>query len=492
MYTFIDNPRAIQKGQFNIQLTRSAVGKEKPALLSEEAVPKPVNVYYPDSVLESFRQVIKNSGLAGQKFYNPYTEEVEQFPEHFSEFTARHLQLLARNESSNVSGMMEVDLYGKLLTDDQIARIRCLVKGTVIVGQVTATHMNGYGRKAEPLKKTEDVILIDQAGLQWQGDLRNSGGMFFYPDATEKGKIPQDYAQWQNDMYAHMYGASRPLKATKGSELVVQWAPSLDSDVTIRGTLDLDGVRLGIMSEFQQALSGLVDYSRTLPPDANPINFKYLKAGMGFFCEGLHDPELNISFTGLQNDGLAQLELARLNGVLSALKSYPTDTDFGTVRRLSLPFSGQLPWSASPDLIGRYQQFFDNIQKECKRLNLEWGGAKNEDALMPTPGYTNALTNCADPHAQIGNEGKYSSVDAAISSNIPHIHLLNAAYNPFIQGRSLTSVSRPAEEMVASSSYRSMGQSSTSDHRQHFFAHQPPKPESGSTEEKKDKSSGPQ
>ena len=78
---------------------------------------------------------------------------------------------------------MECRLYGGLLTEDQIARIRCLVKGSTVVGKVTATHVYGYGpRKAQELSKPEDVIVIDQAGLQWQGDLRNTGGMFFYPE----------------------------------------------------------------------------------------------------------------------------------------------------------------------------------------------------------------------------------------------------------------------------------------------------------------------
>lgn len=61
--------------------------------------------------------------------------------------------------------------------------------------------------------------------------------------------------------------------------------PSLDSDLRVRGVLDLDGVRWGVMHEFHQALAGLVNYSQTLPEDSNPINFKFLKAGMGFLVQ---------------------------------------------------------------------------------------------------------------------------------------------------------------------------------------------------------------
>lgn len=42
---------------------------------------------------------------------------------------------------------MDCDLYGGLLTEDQIARIRCLVKGSAVIGKVTATKAYGFGRK---------------------------------------------------------------------------------------------------------------------------------------------------------------------------------------------------------------------------------------------------------------------------------------------------------------------------------------------------------
>ncbi|ARB92875.1 hypothetical protein [Legionella longbeachae] len=435
MPNFTETPNPAKPGVFNIQLTRSAVGKPKPDVTDKEY---PVVAYYPESVLEGFQAIIKESSLCGQEFYNPFTEEMERFPEHPTEFTVRHLQFLARNESSNVSGIMDCSLYGGLLTEDQIARIRCLVKGSAVVGKVTATKAYGFGRKVEELPKPEDVIVIDQIGLQWQGDLRNTGGMFFYPQDSEIEKLPKNYAAWQNDMFFQMYGVERRDQPSKENSLELQWGPSLDSDLRVRGVLDLDGVRWGIMHEFHQALAGLVNYSHTLSEDSNPINFKFLKAGMGFFSAGLYDLDFNYPLTALQNDGLAQVELARLKGILSALESYPSDTNFGKVRRLNLPFSAQVPDNASPEVANQYGIILKAIKNECRRLNLEWGTDRVEDALAPVPGYINAVTNCADPHALIGNEGKYSSVDAAISSNIPNIHLLNSAYNVHIHGYPLT------------------------------------------------------
>jgi hypothetical protein len=436
MPKFKDSGVKPQKGQFTLELTRSALGKDKPSILSPSQQPLPVNVYYPDSVLHGFQEIVAETELCGLAFYNPFTEEFEQFPNKPSDFTARHLQLLARNESSNVSGIMDTRLYGDLLTDDQIARIRCLVKGTVVIGKVTATHAFGYGpKKAQALDNPEDVIVLDQAGLQWQGDLRNTGGMFFYPLPTEAAKLPREYVAWQNDMSKQMYGIVRPDKPSEKT-LDLQWAPDLDSDVTIKGVLDLTAVSVGVMNEFQQAILGLADYSKTLPADAKPINFKFLKAGMGFFSEGLHDLEINYSFTGLQNEGLAKLELARLHGISLALQRLSI-ADLGTIKRLSLPFSDQIPYAAAK-FRKEYADALGSIQDECTRLKLEWGGASVEDALLPVDGYLNAITNCADPHALIGNEGRYSSVDAAIASNIPDIQILNAAYNSNINCCSLT------------------------------------------------------
>ncbi|KTD11941.1 hypothetical protein Lgra_1399 [Legionella gratiana] len=435
MPNFKETPNPVKPSVFNIQLTRSAVGKPKPDVTDKK---NPVDVYYPNSVLESFQEIIKESGLCGQEFYNPFTEQMEQFPEHPAEFTARHLQLLARNESSNVSGIMDCSLYGDLLSEDQIARIRCLVKGTVVIGKVTATKVYGFGRKVEELSEPEDVIVIDQVGLQWQGDLRNTGGMFFYPDDSETEKLPKGYATWQKELFFQMYGAERQEKPSKENALELQWAPSLDSDLRIRGALDLEGVQLGIKHEFHQALAGLVNYSQILSEDSNPINFKFLKAGMGFFSAGLYDLDFNYPLTALQNDGLAKVELARLKGILAALESYPSDTNFGKVKRLNLPFSALVPDNASPEVGKQYALILRAIKNECTRLNLEWGTDRIEDALAPVPGYINAVTNCADPHALIGNEGKYSSVDAAISSNIPNIHLLNSAYNAYVRCYSFT------------------------------------------------------
>jgi hypothetical protein len=61
-------------------------------------------------------------------------------------------------------------------------------------------------------------------------------------------------------------------------------------------------------------------------------------------------------------------------------------------------------------------------------MGLQWGGAGSTDALEDVPGFVTAVTNTSDPHAMIGNESRYGSVDAMIAMNAGINHF-NAAVN---------------------------------------------------------------
>ena len=248
------------------------------------------------------------------------------------------------------------------------------------------------------LPTPQKTIVIDQSGFQWQGDLRNTGGLFFYPTASAS---QAEYTQWQNDMHLAMYGVPRPSSQTK--VLDVQWNG-------VHGRLDLEGVTYGIQKEFLQALDAAVAQGQNLLPTER-INFKFLKAGMGFFASGLH----------FQGTNQQRLEEARLQGILYALRSIrempPLEraAAIGLVGRIELPFSGTT-------------NIISDIQAAVVALGLEWGGTPTEDAYTPRPGWVNATTNCGDPHAMIGNEGGHQSVDAAMASNA-YLDHLNAGFN---------------------------------------------------------------
>lgn len=367
----------------------------------------------PMPILEAFRALLKDSKILGTSYENPYTGQIEHFPKEAKDLTPRHLQILARNEYLNTSGNMAVDLYDDLLTEDQIASIRCLVKATTLAGVVYAQAYGGYGGiKYQPLAEPLKTIIIDQSGFQWQWDFRNTGGLFFYPDDPKAAALPPGYAQWQQAMYSNMFlMKERPTVCSKNS-LPVSWR---GVSGLVSGSIDLDQLAQAFGLEFKQALEAAVAQGDAeLGPDEK-INFKFLRAGLGCFAEGI----LPATDTG----EAAALARARLEGIRDALynlKLLPADMRYlGKVKGLELPFSG---------LIGA-ETIIQDIAKLAQELGLEWGGTPNQDALMPREGYVNATTNCGDPHAQIGNEGEYLSVDATIASNAPGVYNLRVGYN---------------------------------------------------------------
>ena len=372
-----------------------------------------VNLNCPAHILEEFRRTIEGTKIIGASFYNPYTKKVETFPADVSGFTARHLQILARNESYNTNGAMKNYLYLGSLTDDQIARIRCLVTATTVSGVIESSAYGGYGG-TKRIKHDQKPIIIDQAGLQWQGDFRNTGGMFFYPDNVNDDRLPAKYEAWQRDMYQVMYQHARPSSPSQKPEncMTVTWGG-------VKGQIALDQVANAIEVEFRRALDSAVYQGVEIGPQEK-INFKYLKAGMGFFSSGLKDCDKN------------KLEMARLKGIEQALKEIeklPKDEQTAVLGKIGRI---ELPWSPIPK-----PPPASEIENLVKKLNLKWGGTPQEDALTPCPSFVNATTNCADMHAMIGNEGGHQSVDASIWTNTNGA-ALNPAANANMQSHVLS------------------------------------------------------
>lgn len=367
-------------------------------------------VHCSDNVMTAFRNTLQGSQILGAEFVNPYTGKTESIPDDVNDLDARHLQILARNEHVNVDGIMNTRLYNNLLTDDQIARIRCLVKATHVTGIVYATHTGGYRHKRYKFDEPVQNILIDQAGLQWQGDYRNTGGMHFFPDNPQHDLLPDNYQTWQKDMYEAMYDMKRP-DAPSSNSLDVSW-------YGVTGKLDLNAVSMALAIEFRQALESAVFQGQVDLNDTARINFRFCRAGMGFFV------------SGLQCD-LSTLRVARLHGIKMALSQIAELPDeerseaLGKIGRIVLPHSNEAPHS---------DDVLNEIGHIVNELGLVWGGAPEEDNFKPEEGYVNATTNCADPHAMPGNEGGPSSVDACVSYNA-NINNHNATFNHNMQVR---------------------------------------------------------
>ena len=155
-----------------------------------------------------------------------------------------------------------------------------------------------------PLETPEKALIIDQSGLQWQGDFRNTGGMFFYPNNENDPRLPAHYSAWQQDMYQAMYDSARPAISSK-NQLFINWKG-------VRGGIDLDQVKNAIAVEFLQALDSAAYQGDQELSASEKINFKFLKAGMGFFADGIVKEGTRAS---------NNLTHARLKGIEQALQS---------------------------------------------------------------------------------------------------------------------------------------------------------------------------
>ncbi|GDX36284.1 hypothetical protein LBMAG18_07950 [Alphaproteobacteria bacterium] len=388
---------------------------------------KNCKVICPSDVLEQFRELMSQTQVLGTEITDPYTDKTFTIPSNPQELQPWHLHLLARNEHKNVNGVFNFKLYSNLMKDDQITRLRCLVKATTLVGLDSVEASGGYpnGNLVKKINDPQKIIVIDQSGLQWQDDHRNTGGMFFYPDPTANTAIISggDYMkfqEFQKDMYQAMYGIKRPENCDSDN-IEVNW-------LGVKGKIDLKGVSLGIKEEFLQALNSAIASSDFLEGDEK-IVFRFLKAGMGFFRSGILSP-----YSQLPKDKIkiARLENARLRGIMDALQELdnvlpkePTIREkfFKKVKALQLPFSKNLTSLSSSDQFIEEEHttelsILDGIKNLASKLGIEHKGDHVIDACEPESGFIVATTNTGDPHALLGNEGGYQSVDAAISSNL--------------------------------------------------------------------------
>ncbi len=403
----------------------------------QDALPQPSNeknirIYCPTRILSSFQELLRDKKeILGSKIKNPYDSTEIEIPQDSRDLTAYHLHILARNEKFNATGVMEVELYKGLLDPNEIAQLRCLVKATNLVSVAAAKSYGGYknGRDESTLVSlttTQKVIIIDQSGLQWQGDHRNTGGLFFYPTNKNDpnlsgGNDGTKFSEWQESMYEAMYQRKRPQNS--GTKFMgVCWN-------NVEGKIDLDQLAFGIKEEFLQAFASAVNSSDLIDDDGK-IYFKFLKAGMGFFAEG-------IGARFETSEESKKIREARLEGIIMALEELKaripkgektqdaeeiTKKIFKKVEVIEFPFSAD----------DGDQNLRNKIEKLVKSLGLKYENPTNNDALQRHDIYQNyiiATTNTGDPHALAGNEGDYGSVDAAISCNLENPNCLNPLIN---------------------------------------------------------------
>ena len=336
--------------------------------------------------MKAFREHV-GPHIHNKKVYNAYHGTTTTIDK--NNLTPSHLQMLARNEEFNVTGAINaekfypgIDPSARLL----IVRIlRALVKCSVVSSVVDCHHFGGYPRDTDIRPRNGQIILIDQSGFQWQNDECNTGGLFFYPFQSN-----ERFEEWRKICYKAFFGGAAPSRPAS-YDTSVYWSGK-------QGYLCEEQLKKGFMLEFTQALHCANEMAAS---HGKPAYFRFLKAGLGFFSSNLRPHNM--------------LPLLRLQGILMALEAMPQSS---YVKYLELPLSND----GGPELMKR-------IYNACQTLNITFMGSPIVDALAPVENENVilAVTNCADPHAAIGNEGGYSSVDAAIASNTQSQHMVIGA-----------------------------------------------------------------
>ncbi|CAB4958234.1 unannotated protein [freshwater metagenome] len=383
--------------------------------------PKIAFVICPSHILTAFRSLPGIQKCINMQLRNPYdSQQSIILPANITEFNGKHLQVLARNESVNTDGIMKTSLYGGVLSVEKIATIRCLVKNTTVVGITYPEKTGGYNGQYPPPdpividdKDKKLTIIVDQCGLQWQNSIYNTGALFFYPteldntviyEGTNQGTTTTlgKYRQWQNDTYLKMYKEERPL--VDAADRDAKWTVMGQS---INGKLKSPVV--GFKTEFMQAFDSVRFMADIHSNSIKKVHFKFLRAGLGFFSENilLHgDTPKNAP------NRTAFLEKARLQGICAGITTLGARDIMAKtkIEKIILPFQT----FTIPEM-NMFDEFLVTNNKDALEQGLD-------------PEVTIATTNCADPHAGPGNEGRYQSVDAAIASNT-YVHHLNAAFN---------------------------------------------------------------
>ncbi|MBN9287960.1 MAG: hypothetical protein BGO43_00435 [Gammaproteobacteria bacterium 39-13] len=355
--------------------------------LDAKANDKQVTIFAPVWVKKALKEILP--ALKGAQF------EIEppsgKYIKIQDKLTLMQLLAIARNEQANTTGIIKFKQYNQI-PEQTIIALRDLAKHCVIVGKDIATHYGGYPAHSTIHPLNKDVIICDLAGLQFQQ--QNNTGRHVLISAI--GKFPQ--GDLDKTIYLNTVGEKKTTYQAAKQDKTGRFIPGSFKDKTV--LFDVKAYQAFVIQDFLLAATAVNSYAEFNCPSLD-LNFKFLKYGAGFFADGL--------------DGQARKMLSE-NLALAVLKSIEQlcKLPFSArnhIKRIELPFYKEKTNK-------KIELILLAINKLCEKNNIEFASLPT-DALAPTSKkYTTATTNCADPHAVMGNEMHYGSVDAAIAENL--------------------------------------------------------------------------
>lgn len=349
----------------------------------------------------TFRLIDDNGNWTEKKFTHP--------------LSLSDLQLIARNESKNMSGVINLQQYPGL--DPQtVFALKDLVKQCIIVGRDTVNSYGGYppGRNPNvPIPETErrEAIVCDLSGMQFQASYNTGRHCLVYEDSTKSPPGALDKEIFQS-VVGSKQNDYRDCTPPRYVDINVKFR---DNSEPSPCKFDTFAYQQFVKQDFILAARALKDQAK----NGEAIDFRFIKYGAGFFAEGLQ--------TGNNEAFIERQIVAGIASALDELRNSNPEV-FESIKHITLPFYKTL------------------TPEELKMLNDKAGVtvvAENIDALKPRAGYVTGLTNGGDPHVSLGNEMHHASVDAAIAENLAG---KGAKFSPGINAtmQSTYSAMRPA------------------------------------------------
>lgn len=361
----------------------------------------------------------KLSGVKFELFENSKSSTASEsltITENFNNQSLIILQKIARNESRNVSGVINTTLYPDIADRGILYSIRDLVRQCVIIGVDQCSHYGGYGcsRSSQPKQR---VYVCDLAALQFQQPY-NTGRLVLIQENEPYSGVLDSY------LYENVVGEKKRSfseieevwdKAdNEGEEIKQRYIRHDGFGLPGQGSCFLDTKAYASFVKQDVILYGLAlqKMVSTHHPSDN-IHFKFLKYGTGFFAW---------KFAKILNELI-------LSAVLDGLEELLEKPGMAFIKKIELPF-----YKARPSDAERLENFQSKFPIEVI--------FSSNDALQHSSskeGLIVATTNCGDNHAAcgkltelfrcfcglhkislyfLGNEMSFGSVDAAIAENL--------------------------------------------------------------------------
>lgn len=344
-----------------------------------------------------------------------------------SKLTPVTIAMLARTQERNKRGFINFGLYGgrrwrgeqKQQLENFIISLRDLVIFTVMVGLTRAKKYGGFPRGgANPVRQHQsplDVLLVDLIGLQFQNPWNCGRLAIFSNNANWNFGLPLVNER----IHKNVVGEDR--KGFAEVERLYNQQQDGGRYVLISGN-PFDGTQLqgGIKAYFDQKVYqrivayqfilsclALENRAAALGMGGPGILFRFLHYGAGYFAGKNNQVKTLIEENVTKGVELA-LRCLRKNGCVLPM-----------IKCLQLPY-----FRVQNNAV--IEATLDLIRSHCRALGiatLAKGVSDKIDALAPViesvwKNFLLAITNAADPHAVLGNEMNYGSVDAMIAENL--------------------------------------------------------------------------